>query len=190
MNQEHYGGKKVLSIGAGKKVLNRLTQALDEAGFIATFSYTYDQPELIFRDFAGTHFDVVALGRGVSYENKLNIKTTFKAQNPAIAFVEGLAPVIPLLVDQVKLACLPSTLSPAQVQLLPGKLHIGIPFPCHLQVKLYHLNWLYMSYKKVLADSYSKAGVLNIPLLRRSGFLSIAQDGIIVNVIEITHSRG
>lgn len=186
MNQGCYFGKRVLLIGASKQVVNKLTDALNKAGFTATGSYAYNQPEQIFKEYSPIDFDVIALGRGVSHTHKQIIITAFKTQNPAIAVVEGLAPIIPLLVDQVKLACLPAIFSLEQAQVGSDTIGINIPTACQLQVKLYYLNWLYLSHKKILLDTYTGAGLLNVPLPSRKGFVSISQDGVVTHVIPLT----
>jgi hypothetical protein len=189
MNRGCYLGKRVLLIGASKKVLNGLTLALNKAGFVTTSSHAYNQPEQIFKEYTATDFDAIALGRGVNHTHKGMIISAFKEQNPAVAIVEGLAPIIPLLVDQVKLACLPAIFSLEQAQVDSDNIRITIPTACQLQVTLYYLNWLYLSYQKILLNSYAGAGIIDIPFSRHKGFVSISQDGVITHVIPLTTTR-
>ncbi|QHT69959.1 hypothetical protein GXP67_26585 [Rhodocytophaga rosea] len=189
MNRGCYLGKRVLLIGASKKVLNRLTLALNKSGFVTTSSQSYNQPEQIFSEFTATDFDVIALGRGVSNTHKEMIITAFSVQNPAIAVVKGLAPITELLVDQVKLACLPAIFSLEEAQVDSDSIRVTIPTACQLKVTLYYLNWLYLSYRKILQDTYTGAGIVNIPLSRHTGFISISQDGVITHVIQLTTKR-
>jgi hypothetical protein len=46
-------------------------------------------------------YGAVAFGRAVGEEDRARMRDAFRAANPAVAFVDGLAPITPLLVAQL-----------------------------------------------------------------------------------------
>jgi hypothetical protein len=59
-----YRGKRVLSIGARKRVLKSLTAELNRQGFIAHWTNTYNDPDTVLREHHAENYDVIAFGHG------------------------------------------------------------------------------------------------------------------------------
>ena len=96
---------RVLLIGKRAVVLTRLQAALRESGIEADLT----------QDTAGAgrrqlrEYDAVAFGRAVGEHDRARMRDAFRAANHAVAFVDGLAPITPLLVAQFEQALGPST---------------------------------------------------------------------------------
>jgi hypothetical protein len=91
---------RVLLIGKRAAVLTRLQEALRESSIEADLTQDTahaDQSELC-------EYDAVAFGRAVGEQDRARIKEAFRAANPTVAFVDGLAPITPLLVAQFEQA--------------------------------------------------------------------------------------
>lgn len=91
--------KRVLLIGARAGVLKSLTERLQTEGYHVQWTKKYKK---VIDDFWKSEFDLVAFGRGVSEVEKDKIKGVFSTKNSKTIFIEGLAPIIPLLAYQIK----------------------------------------------------------------------------------------
>jgi hypothetical protein len=91
---------RVLLIGKRASVLTRLQSALRAIRIECdlTQDVTGANPDL----FRG--YDAVAFGRAVSEADRTRMKSAFKAVNPSVVLVDGLAPITPLLVAQFEQA--------------------------------------------------------------------------------------
>lgn len=87
---------RVLLIGKCTGVLRRLQAALREHGVDADVSRDVGRADAG-RPYA---YDAVAFGRAVSSADRARMREAFRQGNPAVVFVDGLAPIIPLLVAQ------------------------------------------------------------------------------------------
>jgi hypothetical protein len=183
-----YSGKRVLSIGASQKVLTRFSDALTKQGFVSTWTTNYEDVEGVLNQFNALDFDVIAFGRGVSDSNKLRFKQKFKEQNPDITFVDGLAPITNLLVDQIKLACMPRSLNNVAVNTrTPGEMEVIANAPTYLTVKQYRLNRFYQKKEKMIFEEIIQTGQTVIRIPKRPGihFLVLSQDGIVFEIIDL-----
>ena len=90
--------RRVLLIGARAAVLAKLAAALRIIGIGADIT----------RDAAGVPPDelrvygAVAFGRAVTDEERAAVRRSFDAAGADVAYVEGLAPIVPLLVAQIE----------------------------------------------------------------------------------------
>jgi len=142
--------RRVLSVGKNKGVLRKLTQALTDAGFDA--EWTNDVVEAARRARAGD-IDLVAFGRGVKGHERESLRAAFSAANPEVLFVDGLAPMIPLLVAQVEDA-FSSQLGSGRVLEVAGAAHrdgedeviLRLRAACEVEVTEYRLDWLYRTH--------------------------------------------
>lgn len=185
MNNEAYVGKRVLTIGASKKILKKFTSELNSQEFTASFSNAYEYPNKVFQEFNGSDFDVIAMGRGVSETNKNVLLTRFKEQNPKIVIVEGFAPITNLFVDQIKLACLPGDYGSLIIKSSFEGIQIFLTSECRLKVKSYHINWLYMSKEKDLLNEKKSIGTFSNPLkMKKNTFIVISQNEVVTNIIK------
>lgn len=92
---------RTLLIGKSKSILKRLSQALEREGIASVWSDNITQAVT---NMHAVDFDLVAVGRGIQLFDKKLLQDTFRKQSPDILFVDGLAPIIPLLVNQIKYA--------------------------------------------------------------------------------------
>lgn len=189
MKQDNmYKGKRVLSIGASKKVLSKLSKTLEEAGFITQWTNNYNNPEQVIKKFNARDFDVIAFGRGVSKENKKIFKGQFKTQNPAISFMDGLAPITNLLIDQIKLALKPVESPKLSVVFTTSEnLTISTDDSIYLIGKLYRLNWLYQARENIIFNEHFDKNSKTYPIPKQRGerFLVIKQKDIVVDIINL-----
>ena len=184
---DYYAGKRVLTIGARRRVLKKVTAVLKNEGFAANYSSDYKNPGQVFRDFISSRFDVVVMGRGLKITNKQFFKSFFKEQNRDTIFVDGLASIPGLVVHQVKRACMPEYVFPCDVRQLSDRIKITVPSAGNLKVICYRLNWLYKSKMTVIMNKPVTEGIVEIPLKISSGknFIAISLDGIATNVIAL-----
>lgn len=138
---------RTLLIGKRKRILSQLSKALWDEGWQASWSPFV---ETALKTYDPTAYDLVVTGRGIQLYDKKVLRERFETRNPAILFVDGLAPVIPLLVDQVKLAWAGLTrrkpvLSAVEFEQTEGgtKMHFQLEEPSSLAIALYRLNLLY-----------------------------------------------
>jgi hypothetical protein len=178
--------KRVLAVGKSRRVLRKLTDALTEAGFDAR--WTDDIPT------ASQHFrpgtvDLVAFGRGVGGQDRSRLKSDYLEGNPAVLFVEGLAPVIPLLLAQVESAFSArkrdsSVLERATAS--DGELTITVRDDCDLEVMLYRLDRLYRTHRDVLLSQRVSAGTRSVALGGRATRRGAKYAVVRVNATEVS----
>lgn len=180
-----YKGKRVLSIGARKNILSKLTDGLHQQGFNASWSDNTTNIEQIPKQYRSSDYDVIAFGRGVKSQQKQLLRRIYKAQNPTIEFVDGLAPIPNLLIEQIKLACRPKNLNRFTIEIVDAKdLQINSYEDCHLIIKHYKLNWLFQSKENTIFDGNLNKAQLSIPIKRSGGknFIVIFQNGAVADV--------
>lgn len=159
--------KRILLIGRNPAILTSLASALTEEGFVVKTTSRVEQAS---QDFNAADFTVIAFGRGVDAVTNTALRTSFFDQNPTVRFVDGLAPVIPLLVKQIKLA-----LSDKQAteQILtdfsyedtnPPRIHITAAAPCRVSVDLYQLDAVHHTQQKTLVSEFVTAGNHTFPI--------------------------
>jgi hypothetical protein len=153
--------RRVLLIGRNPTVLAELGQALRSEGFAVQ---TTDLVEKASQDFNAANFDLIAFGRGVDEETKAFLKASFRTQHASIYFVDGLAPIIPLLVKQIK-----ETLQakPADEKLLTYfgcdlsetlTISIALREACQVAVDFYQLDAVHNTRQDTLISTYLQAG--------------------------------
>lgn len=173
----------VLSIGARKSILTGFSRALEQVGFQAHWTNNHTDTGYIINKYPPGEYDIVTFGRGVSAENKKLLQEEYARQHPGIRFVEGLAPIRDLLVDQVLLAAHQNAASPISVT-HTGDLKVTTAHPCRLAVKRYHLNFLFQSSSDILFDQEVKSGPVTIPYKKKWGrnFIVIRVDDQVVHI--------
>lgn len=185
-NNEIYKGKRVLSIGASKRVLTKFSKALDKEGFIAQWTNNYDNVEQTTQQFHALNFDVIAFGRGVSDKNRKIFKERFSAQHPAISFVDGLAPITNLLIDQIKLALKPRESTKLSIAFSPGgNVEINSGNAVFLTAKLYRLNWLFQKQEKIIFNEFCNGKTIIVPKQRGKRFLVVKENDTVLEVISL-----
>ncbi|RIV25527.1 hypothetical protein DYU11_09530 [Fibrisoma montanum] len=151
----------ILLIGQRRSVLSALADALAEDNLQATYTTAITTVHL---DFNGSDYALVAFGRGVSSQQQATIRSAFTAQNPRIRFVEGIAPIIPLLKDQIRISL---AQQPNQVPLLSKfdytltyalRVLVDVRHNCSVTLTIYHLNSFFKSSRQALLTRRLTAG--------------------------------
>jgi hypothetical protein len=151
----------VLLIGKRKSVLTRLASELQKEGLSVQWTNNYATAHT---DFRPSRFDLVIFGRGVDDRNRLRLQTIYQARNPEIIFLEGIAPIIPLLVNQIRYALLRKVkhervLAEASCQLTKGlDLQFQVNKECEIAIQLYQLDLLFREHQSDLFSSTVSAG--------------------------------
>ncbi|GAB4048811.1 hypothetical protein [Spirosoma litoris] len=159
--------KKVLLIGRNPNVLANLALALRDDGFVVKTTSAIEQAS---QDFNAADFDVVAFGRGIDVATNAALRASFLEQNPTALFVDGLAPVISLLVKQIKLAVAPHSTSKKVItnfsydKTSPLQINVSVAIDCQLTIDLYQLDAIHTTLQKTLVSEFVKAGNHTFPI--------------------------
>ena len=149
--------RRVLLIGTRAAVLARLAAALRIIGIGADIT----------RDAAAVPDDelraygAVAFGRGTTDEERAAVRQSFDHAGIDVAYVEGLAPIVPLLVAQIESAL---DRSPREQRRLislvaaDGEAGIEVTSPCRVQLTAYRLDRLCRSHAHEVFDGVLEAG--------------------------------
>ncbi|MFD3932468.1 oxidoreductase [Streptomyces sp. NPDC058614] len=149
--------RRVLLIGARVAVLAKLAAALRIIGIGADIT----------RDAANVPADelrtygAVAFGRAVGQEERAAVRRSFERANVEVAYVEGLAPIIPLLVAQIEHAL---DRSPRELRRLTrlvaadGEAGIEVTSTCRVQLTAYRLDRLYRTHAQEVFDGVLETG--------------------------------
>jgi hypothetical protein len=118
--------RSVLVFGKSQRVLNDTVAALRDLGYTAQATNDF------FSDITGkfdvTEIDLVVLGTQVPADRQAKLKEEIGAINPRVIFVEGLAGIPGLIVNQVQGAFAAERLDPAQAPAYaPGDHSIRLP---------------------------------------------------------------
>lgn len=153
--------KNILLIGRNPTVLANLDEALTAEGFATKMTNLVEQAS---QDFSGADFDLIAFGRGVDEVTNAYLRTRFSTQNPAVIFVDGLAPITSLLVQQIKLALadtllLEKTLTKFTCQSVDcAHVQITVTAACQLTIELYQLDAVHHNQQTTLVSKFVTAG--------------------------------
>jgi hypothetical protein len=154
---------RLLLIGKRASVLTRLAQALRERGIEA------DQ----FQDLGGAGIEsyggyaAVVFGRAVKPADRERIRREFERTDPDVAFVDGYAPIIPLLVAQCEQALdrRPTVRRRlADLAVCGGFVQFRLHETCRLRVTAYRLDALYRPNERTVFDRDIGAGEHSIAL--------------------------
>jgi hypothetical protein len=145
---------RVLLVGKRARVLDRLADALRQEGMHVREDTDFDHART---HVDGSTVDVIALGRAVPGGRREPLVSALKAQNPALKVVDGLAPITPLLVAQVKEALTdpgPDSRLVTAAGLLPGddRVVITLRRPATVSIILHRLDTLYRAHEQRIHD--------------------------------------
>ncbi|WP_149823636.1 oxidoreductase [Streptomyces tailanensis] len=155
--------RRVLLIGARVAVLAKLAAALRAIGIGADIAQdaTGVSPEEL------RAYGAVAFGRPVGEADRAAVRRAFEGAGVQVAYVDGLAPIIPLLVAQIEHAL---DRSPAQQRRLTrlvaadGQAGIEITSTCRVELTAYRLDRLYRTHTHKFFDGILPAGQHRIGL--------------------------
>jgi hypothetical protein len=160
---EPVGRRRVLLIGARVALLAKLAAALRTIGIGAEIT----------QDASGVSADelhtygAVAFGRAVEEQQRALIRRQFEQAGADPAYVEGLAPIIPLLVAQIEAAL---DRSPPEQRRLTrlvaadGEAGIEVTSTCRVQLTSYRLDRLYRTHTHAVFDEVLGPGRHRISL--------------------------
>ncbi|WP_406301916.1 oxidoreductase [Streptomyces sp. NBC_00885] len=159
--------RRVLLIGARVDVLAKLAAALRTIGIGADI--TQDATGIDAEELVG--YGAVAFGRAVGEPERAAVRAAFEAAGADVAYVDGLAPIIPLLVAQIEHAL---DRSPPQRRRLisltasAGVAHVEVTSTCRVQLVAYRLDRLYRTHTREVFDGMLEPGEHRIPLEGRA----------------------
>ncbi|GAA2486510.1 oxidoreductase [Streptomyces longisporus] len=155
--------RRVLLIGARVALLAKLAAALRTIGIGADIAHDADgvpADEL-------RAYGAVAFGRAVTQEERTAVRRSFEQAGVDVVYVEGLAPIVPLLVAQIEHAL---DRSPAQQRRLTrlvaadGEAGVEITSSCRVRLTAYRLDRLYRTHTHEVFDGVLEPGRHRIAL--------------------------
>jgi hypothetical protein len=160
--------ERVLLVGKRAAVLTRLQAALLEIGIEADLTQDLaDADDDHLRAYAA-----VAFGRAVRENDRARMREAFRTVNPEVTFVDGLAPITPLLVAQFEQAL---DRRPEQDRRLrrvtasDGRIELELRAAADVRVLLCRLTRLYRTRTDNLLHERLQPGTHTIELRRRRG---------------------
>ncbi|MFJ6080758.1 oxidoreductase [Streptomyces sp. NPDC092369] len=155
--------RRVLLIGARVALLARLAAALRIIGIGADIAHDTD----------GVHTDelrgygAVAFGRAVAEQERASVRRAFEQAGVDVAYVDGLAPIVPLLVAQIEHAL---DRSPVELRRLThlvaadGEAGVEVTSSCRVSLTAYRLDRLYRAHAHEVFDGVLEPGRHRIAL--------------------------
>jgi hypothetical protein len=181
--------RRVLLIGKRASVLTSLQSALREVGIEADLAQdvTAVRPDGLRR------YDAVAFGRAVKEDDRARMRAVFTTANPSAIFIDGLAPITPLLVAQFEEALGALEAREKQighVRASVDRLEFELRVPARMRAAAYNLTLLYRTRILQLLDRRLDAGPHHLPLARQSRwaqevFVVLRADDREVRVIQV-----
>ncbi|MER6419987.1 oxidoreductase [Streptomyces sp. NPDC001137] len=155
--------RRVLLIGARVAVLAKLAAALRTIGIGADIAHDADgvpADEL-------RAYGAVAFGRAVSQEERTAVRRSFERAGVDVVYVEGLAPIVPLLVAQIEHALDRSPTEQRRLTRLvaaDGEAGVEVTSPCRVRLTAYRLDRLYRTHTHEVFDGVLEPGSHRIAL--------------------------
>ncbi|MEU2782979.1 MULTISPECIES: oxidoreductase [unclassified Streptomyces] len=159
--------RRVLLVGARVAVLARLAAALRTIGVGADIT----------DDVSGVPADelcaygAVAFGRAVGEAQRAAVRRAFTDAGVDVVYVDGLAPIVPLLVAQIEHALDRSPLDRRRLTRLvaaDGEAGVEVTSPCRVRLTAYRLDRLYRTHTHEVFDGILEPGRHRIPLDARA----------------------
>ncbi|GHG85343.1 oxidoreductase [Streptomyces lanatus] len=153
----------VLLIGARVAVLAKLAAALRTIGIGADITH----------DVGGVPADelraygAVAFGRGIGGDQRAAVRRVFTEAGVEVTYVDGLAPIVPLLVAQIEHALDRSPQEQRRLTRLvaaDGEAGVEVTSPCRVRLTAYRLDRLYRAHAQEVFDGVLEAGRHRIAL--------------------------
>jgi hypothetical protein len=151
----------ILSVGNNTHILQEITAQLNQHGFKATWT---NYPDTVSTLYNGSYLDVVAFESGIDEKTKLFIMKIFSQQNPTIIFVNALARIPSLVVDQIRhtsIIALGRNGNPLK-DIEVSKANCCVAFTatseCKLKIDFYQISPFYNVTEKVIAQTQIAPG--------------------------------
>lgn len=155
--------RRVLLIGARVAVLAKLAAALRIIGIGADITREVgDVPADELRAYGA-----VAFGRGITEEERAAVRRSFERAGVDVAYVDGLAPIVPLLVAQIEHALDRRPVEQRRLTHLvaaDGEAGVEVTSPCRVRLTAYRLDRLYRTHAQEVFDGVLEAGRHRISL--------------------------
>ncbi|QJW91949.1 hypothetical protein HNV11_22470 [Spirosoma taeanense] len=148
-------------------MLALLKEALEDVGLTV---FVTDRVEQAAAEFYAADFDLIAFGRGVDEPLNTELRAVFSNQRSDVLFVNGLAPVVPLLVKQILFAMrrkpeVKNVLSDFRYQIAePITVVVTLTEPTQLTVGIYQLDAEHRTVCKMLVSEFVQAGQHAFPM--------------------------
>ncbi|MFJ3304236.1 oxidoreductase [Streptomyces sp. NPDC086549] len=155
--------RRVMLIGARVAVLAKLAAALRTIGIGADI--TQDATGVPAEELRA--YGAVAFGRAIGEPQRAAVRRAFERAGVDVAYVEGLAPIIPLLVAQIEHALDRSPVAQRRLTRLvaaDGEAGIEVTSPCRVRLTAYRLDRLYRTHTQEVFDGVLEAGRHRIAL--------------------------
>ncbi|WP_406440958.1 oxidoreductase [Streptomyces sp. NBC_01613] len=155
--------RRVLLIGARVALLAKLAAALRIIGIGADIAH----------DAQGVPADelraygAVAFGRAITQQERAAVRRSFEQAGVDVAYVEGLAPIVPLLVAQIEHALDRSPVEQRRLTRLvaaDGEAGVEVTSPCRVRLTAYRLDRLYRTHAHEVFDGVLEPGRHRIAL--------------------------
>ncbi|MFD7433638.1 oxidoreductase [Streptomyces sp. NPDC059861] len=157
------GRRRVLLIGARIALVAKLAAALRTIGIGADI--IHDADGVPAGELRG--YGAVAFARGVGEEQRAAVRGAFERAGVEVAHVEGLAPIVPLLVAQIEQAL---DRGPAELRRLTrlvtadGEAGVEVTSACRVRLTAYRLDRLSRTHTHEVFDGLLEPGRHRIPL--------------------------
>ncbi|GHE05839.1 oxidoreductase [Streptomyces alanosinicus] len=155
--------RRVLLIGARVAVLAKLAAALRAIGIGADI--TQDAGAVPAEELRG--YGAVAFGRAVGEPERAAVLDAFERAGVEVARVDGLAPIVPLLVAQIEHALDRGPLPQRRLTGLSaadGAADVEVTSACRVRITAYRLDRLYRTHTREVFDGVLEAGGHRVPL--------------------------
>ncbi|MFJ8630054.1 oxidoreductase [Streptomyces sp. NPDC093568] len=155
--------RRVLLIGARVALLAKLAAALRTIGIGAEIT---DHVSGVPAEELGT-YGAVAFGRAVGADQRAAVRRAFHDAGVDVTYVDGLAPIVPLLVAQIEHALDRSPVERRRLTRLvaaDGEAGVEVTSPCRVQLTAYRLDRLYRTHTHEVFDGILEAGRHRIAL--------------------------
>ncbi|MER6573934.1 oxidoreductase [Streptomyces sp. NPDC001093] len=155
--------RRVLLIGARVAVLAKLAAALRTIGIGADI--TQDARAVPAEELRG--YGAVAFGRAVGEEDRAAVVEAFERAGVDIARVDGLAPIVPLLVAQIEHALDRGPLPQRRLvglAVADGTADVEVTSACRVRLTAYRIDRLYRTHTREVFDGVLEPGRHRIPL--------------------------
>ncbi|MGW0911129.1 oxidoreductase [Streptomyces sp. NPDC002784] len=155
--------RRVLLIGARVALLAKLAAALRTIGIGADI--TRDADGVPPDELRG--YGAVAFGRAVTEQERAAVRRVFDRAGIEVAYVHGLAPIVPLLVAQIENALDRSPVRQRRLTRLvavDGEAGVEVTSPCRVRLTAYRRDRLYRTHAHEVFDGVLEAGRHRIAL--------------------------
>jgi hypothetical protein len=175
--------RRVLLIGARVALLAKLAAALRTINIGADI--TRDAHDISAEELRA--YGAVAFGRAVTEEERAAVRHSFEHAGVEVAYVDGLAPIVPLLVAQIEHALDRSPVERRRLTRLvaaDGEAGVEVTSPCRVRLTAYRLDRLYRTHTHEVFDGVLEPGrhriALDAKAVKRESFLVARTSGSVL----------